>query len=59
MGSSDMGVSATQVRLVAEDTVEQRILEMQQWKRTHGQGPASNAAEEFDGGTLMRFFGNL
>jgi hypothetical protein len=46
------------VRLIAEDTVEQRILEMQQWKMTNGQVPAASAAEEFDGGTLMRFFGS-
>jgi hypothetical protein len=59
-----------QVRLVAEDSVEQRVLEMQQWKREHGQAPAGAGArapgranalqeQEFDGGSLLRFFGDL
>ncbi len=47
------------MRLISDDTVEQRVLEMQQWKMTNGQAPAASAAEEFDGGMLMRFFGNL
>ena len=48
-----------QVRLVAQDTVEAKVLDMQRWKLQRGQAPAASAAEEFDGGTLMRFFGNL
>ena len=50
--------------------MEQRVLEMQQWKREHGQAPAGAGArapgranalqeQEFDGGSLLRFFGDL
>ncbi len=39
--------------------MEGKVLEMQKWKLQRGQAPAASAAEEFDGGTLMRFFGGL
>jgi hypothetical protein len=48
-----------QVRLVAEDSVEQRVLEMQQWKLKHGLPPAASAAQEFEGTAVVQFFGDM
>ena len=48
-----------QVRIIAKDTVEQQVLEMQRWKRQHGQAPAATAAAEFDDGHMLRFFGDM
>ncbi len=44
------------IRLIAEDTIESRVLALQRHKLKQGQLPAETQAQEIDQGVLLSFF---
>lgn len=47
------------IRLLAQDTVESRILELQKAKLESGQGPAELGGQEVDAGVLVSLYEEL
>ncbi len=47
------------IRLLAEDTVEAQVLEVQQRKQDKGEAPADRHIAEVDQGLLLRIYNDL